>query len=684
MPHRPAPAVPALVLLPAAAALLIGAAPALAQLRVVDYNAGAIKPDTAAVLQQIGRERVNGIAKPIDVLLVQEQGPGGPAAVAALLNGLYGAGTYAAAPLVGDSSGGGRPGMVYRPAAVALLDARGVGTVSSSANARQTARYQLRPVGYGPAADLYVYDAHYKASRGDSNAARRLAEAASDRADADALGPGRNVLFAGDLNLYGGAEAAYQKLLSPGNAQATDPTGSPLNWSNNPAARRFHTQSPATVSAYGGQVLGGVNDRFDLQLGSDGLNDGRGVALVPGSYRAFGNNGTHPLGGAINAASNTWNPDGLTAAARTVLNDLARASDHLPVVADYQVPAVLAAAVGPVPGRVIVGADVPVAVAVSNAAAVVAASGADALDYAVSGTGGVGGSASGRAFAIAPARGATLRLGTAAPGRAAGTVSVTTTSEAAAGGPASAAVSADVLAHARPVLAAAGGEAAAGGRLVLDFGIRARGSRPATLGFSVANAADAVGGAAYTAGLDLGTVGGVSDGLPSGSPFATDLTAFAGLAAGGSRAFAATLDTAALGTFASGLTLAFADEELPGAASLGGLSLSLAGTVATGGDANLDGRVDAADLSVLARDLGQSGPGLAWSDGDFDRNGRVDALDLRLLAIHYGNGPAAFAAALSAAGLPAAAVPEPAAGAVLLLAGAGGLLRRRRSSSRSA
>ena len=112
-------------------------------------------------------------------------------------------------------------------------------------------------------------------------------------------------------------------------------------------------------------------------------------------------------------------------------------------------------------------------------------------------------------------------------------------------------------------------------------------------------------------GIASATAAGAVGGTSAGSPFATDLSAFAGLAAGRSRAFAATLDSAALGTFASGLTLAFADENLRGAASLGGLSLSTAG-------------------------------------------------------------------------LPAAAVPEPATGAVLLLAGAGGLLRRRRNPSRPA
>ncbi|WP_428938174.1 hypothetical protein [Fontivita pretiosa] len=89
------------------------------------------------------------------------------------------------------------------------------------------------------------------------------------------------------------------------------------------------------------------------------------------------------------------------------------------------------------------------------------------------------------------------------------------------------------------------------------------------------------------------------------------------------------------------------------------------------GDANLDGAVDADDLSLLAIHWQTSA---TWAGGDFDYSGFVDIRDLYLLA---GNWQAGIAAAphsslsqsLLALGLPVSVVPEPAAlGAGLLAA----------------
>src|SRR5690242_11809854 len=77
----------------------------LAQLRIVQYNTGVVKSGLSTVLQQIGNENVGGVARPIDILVVEEQPD--PAAVnnlAATLNGIYGPGTYTAAPYTGNSS----------------------------------------------------------------------------------------------------------------------------------------------------------------------------------------------------------------------------------------------------------------------------------------------------------------------------------------------------------------------------------------------------------------------------------------------------------------------------------------------------------------------------------------------------------------------------------------------------
>ena len=62
-------------------------------------------------------------------------------------------------------------------------------------------------------------------------------------------------------------------------------------------------------------------------------------------------------------------------------------------------------------------------------------------------------------------------------------------------------------------------------------------------------------------------------------------------------------------------------------------------TTALPGDANLDGKVDFADLLTLAQNYG--GTGLLWQNGDFTGEGNVDFTDLLTLAQHYGQGPAA-------------------------------------------
>ncbi len=52
------------------------------------------------------------------------------------------------------------------------------------------------------------------------------------------------------------------------------------------------------------------------------------------------------------------------------------------------------------------------------------------------------------------------------------------------------------------------------------------------------------------------------------------------------------------------------------------------------GDANLDGDVDAADLTTLAGNFNTSG---TWDDGDFTGDGKVSLADLAMLATNYGS-----------------------------------------------
>jgi autotransporter-associated beta strand protein len=97
------------------------------------------------------------------------------------------------------------------------------------------------------------------------------------------------------------------------------------------------------------------------------------------------------------------------------------------------------------------------------------------------------------------------------------------------------------------------------------------------------------------------------------------------------------------------------------------------------GDVDLDGKVDVADLGVLATNWQGSGN---WSAADFDYSGSINVNDLGRLASNWqagvGNplGPD-FASAAAALGLPSSAVPEP-AGLVSMLPALWPLRRARR------
>ncbi|MBN1911816.1 MAG: hypothetical protein JW818_18895 [Pirellulales bacterium] len=74
------------------------------------------------------------------------------------------------------------------------------------------------------------------------------------------------------------------------------------------------------------------------------------------------------------------------------------------------------------------------------------------------------------------------------------------------------------------------------------------------------------------------------------------------------------------------------DGPIPLIPTYGATSLVL--TVATPGDANLDGRVDADDARILA-DRWLRSSGMIWTDGDFNGDHRVDDLDASIMAAHW-------------------------------------------------
>jgi hypothetical protein len=85
----------------------------------------------------------------------------------------------------------------------------------------------------------------------------------------------------------------------------------------------------------GGLASGGMDDRFDFQFISKSLQDGVGLEIIEGSYHSLGNDGKH-YDIAINDGDNDYYSTDITRSNElaTALHD---ASDHIPVIADYEV-----------------------------------------------------------------------------------------------------------------------------------------------------------------------------------------------------------------------------------------------------------------------------------------------------------------------------------------------------------
>ncbi len=614
-----------------------------AQLRVVTYNTltgqatgqQTARAESEVVLEAIGEEVVNGIAKPIDVLLLQEQYSMQVSAQSFvdLLNDIYGPGTYARSSLNSATTAfngeGGGPGLVYNTTTVEFLGEQRFGNVNSSAQPRSSFRYHLRPVGYDSSADFYAYNNHYKASTGSTNEQRRLKEAEGVRNNSDALGEGVHAIYAGDYNVQTPNEDGIQELLSAGPGQAVDPINlmGVAIWTNNPGIAEFHSQSTCQFGC-GSFSSGGVDDRFDMQLVTSEFMDDEGLSFVSGSYRTFGNNGS-TLNQAIDGPSNdiVFNFGATpTYTGAEVLEALRGNSDHLPVVVDYQIPARMSVAVQEAP-RVLRGASVPLSATISNSAPVVASVGADELDYSLSTSGDITGNASGSILALAAGDTIDLGLDTSVAGSFSGEVNVSTSSQGAANSSFNQLLDVDVLDHA----VASFDEQSLVTELTLDFGTLAVGASPLQLPFEIVNQEQTLG---FTSALDLDLIEIAGD-VPS---LETDLSVFFNLAAGTSTGeLLATFTPNSVGQVSESYTLTFSDEDLPGS-SIQTLTLQLVGEAIDGplrGDFNGDSRVDLADYTVWRDNLGAADESLINNAG-MD-NGAIDVGDYEEWKINFGD-----------------------------------------------
>jgi hypothetical protein len=283
-----------------------------------------------------------------------------------------------------------------------------------------------------------VYNSHTKADDGSAEEARRLVEAKAIRTNYTTLPAGTHAIYAGDFNFYRSTDDAFEWLTMPGIGQAFDPINRIGSWNGSSSFADVHTQSPCAESAavcLG--TIGGLDDRFDFQLLTSQFLDGEGLSYLPGSYHAFGNNGsTFNLNinerTAGNQLVNTYQFTGVTSHTKAqILDALWTAADHLPVVADYQLPAVLQAVAGAIPATLNVGQEFNLAVNVTNAASVLTAGGADELDYSISTAGHISGSLMNQIdLALGGGNTHLFALDTSTPGMMSGTITVSSASQA--------------------------------------------------------------------------------------------------------------------------------------------------------------------------------------------------------------------------------------------------------------
>ena len=401
-----------------------------AQLRVVNYNIAQLVGNEGAlesVLASLQDDDVPGFAVPVSMFVFQEVRNADFIPLLNLVNATAPPGiTYAGATYTNfnEDGSGGAQAMFYR---TDLLDEfeDGHNDIYTQAG-RYSDRWRMKFLDYPSIhAWFWVYSAHLKSDTGATNQNLRLLGAQAIRSDADALGVNQNIVYAGDFNLYNNGEPAYLHFLSAGNGQAFDPLGTD-SWAGVANAYK-HSQSPRLTSG-GGLVGGGLDDRFDFQLSNAGLNDDEGLSLMVDVYRSVGNDGLH-FDQDINNGNNFYYPNDV-AGSNTLADWLHEASDHVPLIVEYQLPAVMAGTITPNYGRVIQNASFNVQVNVTNDADVVVADGADELDYTATGSMGLLGVFGDLVFADGDVSSPTFPLNTSTVGPRNGRVTLTSASQA--------------------------------------------------------------------------------------------------------------------------------------------------------------------------------------------------------------------------------------------------------------
>ncbi len=365
---RPGRPVLPLVLALVALLGLFGAPPPTYALRFVSYN--LLNYDNLASTRDPAfRTVLSGISN-VDVIGVSELQD--PASVTNFLTSVLNTlepGQWAAAPFYDQAGSSINQGLYYRTSTITYVSSDTLGN-----DPRDIPYYRLRPKPYtSSSAEFVVFVVHLKASTGYE--ADRLVEATRLRTFMNTFPAGTNMIVCGDFNIYTSTEPAYVKLLESqanNTGRVQDPINSPGSWNNNASFASIHTQSTRSgllVPGDGG-ATGGMDDRFDFVLPTYSLADGQGLDQLSATYKAYGQDGLH-----FNLSVN--DPPTNAAVGQTIADALQRASDHLPVAMDLQVPAIISADASLSFGTVIVGATAQQTLTVTNTATAPA----DALTY---------------------------------------------------------------------------------------------------------------------------------------------------------------------------------------------------------------------------------------------------------------------------------------------------------------
>ncbi|MBC8201905.1 MAG: hypothetical protein H8E86_07635 [Planctomycetes bacterium] len=395
---------------------------ASAQIRVMSYNSAQFNGDAnamAEVLQAASSDDSHGFAVPVSIFLFQEVDEAELSTLQKVVGTGYTMGTFTDQ---NDSSWGGAQAMFYK--STQFVENTALHEDIFTGAGRHADRWALNISGYSEKR-LYVYSMHLKASTGSDNQETRRSGAENVRDDIMTLPTGSHVIVVGDMNFYSPSEPAYSWFTDAGNGVVIDPLGNGNAWSGGSNALK-HTQSPL-LTQNGGLVGGGLDDRFDFQFLSPSLIDGGGFDIINDTYRSLGNDGNH-YNIAINTGNNYYFP-GDTPRGNDLADKLINASDHLPLIVDYQVPAVLGWNWNPAASRVLVGADTSAEFEIRNDAPVIHALGADMLHVDVVATGDITGSTSVSVAALAPPEIVSFPIDTSVVGDWNASVSLTSTSQ---------------------------------------------------------------------------------------------------------------------------------------------------------------------------------------------------------------------------------------------------------------